>query len=342
MTTEDKRRLRRWRAAMLVVCVPVSLFFALMVFGIGITVGDPDAWAPGDVEMVATLTTLSGVVAIATGVTARRLGSRIDAIADTSDWLPAANRPRGKAFRGGIAVSPAWMRGLRHRAWRAVLIGFVCLSVVAAGAWWMAELNNAADQLLRDGTRVPGQVAAVWRSKGGSFLRVHTVVGGAPADRTLRRDSDVSYVVGQAVTVVYDPADSTRIRTVEEENLGEGGTVGSTATILAGLGGIAWSAFVAVGWFTRHRRTRTTGWSEASVVQAARGESRLSLVIRFTDRSRIILRPTATSLYAASQATGGLPVTAFVSGTGRAMTVLVPREGKRPWLIAVKGLERRK
>lgn len=343
MTTEDGRRLRHWRLGMLVVCVPVSLFFGLMIFGIGITIGDPDAWGPGDPEMVATLTTLSAAVAVATGVTAHRLGTRIDATADTTDWLPAANRPRGKAFRTGNAVSPAWIRGPRNRARRAVLVGFACSLVFAGGAWWIGELDNSADQLLRDGTRAPGYVTGAWTGKRDSFLTVQYFVGVVAASYTFRQDSDVSYVVGQPVTVFYDPADRTRIRTVEEKNIDSGASTGAGFTVVAGLAGITWSGILVAGWRGRYRRARLTGWREASAVQAARVQprSRLLLEIRFTDLSRITLRPTASSLYAASQATGGRPVTAFVSGAGRAMTVLVPREGNRPWLIAVKALDRR-
>lgn len=343
MTTEDGRRLRRRRLIMLVICVPVSLFFGLMLFGIGITIGDPDAWEPGDPEMVATLTTLSGAVAIATGVTAHRLGSRIDALSDTTEWLPAANHPRGKAFRSGNAVSPTWIRASRIRVWRAVLIVFACSLVFAGGAWWTSELTSSADQLLQDGARAPGYVTRAWTAKSDSFLTVQYFVTYVPEYYTFRQDSDVSYVVGQPVTVVYDPADRTRIRTVEEKNIAYGASTGAGFTVMAGLAGITWSAILVAGWRSRHRRTRLTGWREASAVQAARVQprSRMLLEIWFTDRSRIILRPTASSLYAASQATGGRPVTAFVSGTGRAMTVLVPREGKRPWLIAVKALDRR-
>jgi len=343
MTTEDGRRLRHWRLTMVVVCVPVSLFFALMLFGIGITIGDPDAWGPGDPEMVTTLTTLSAAVAVGTGMTAHRLGTRIDATADTTEWLPAANRPRGKAFRTGNAVSPAWIRRLRTRVVRAVLIGFAFVLAFAGGAWWMGELAGSADQLLRDGTRAPGYVTGAWTGKRDSFLTVQYFVGVVATSYTFRQDSDVSYVVGQPVTVFYDPADRTRIRTVEEKNIADGPSTGAGFTVMAGLAGITWSAILVAGWGSRYRRTRMTGWHEASAVQAARIQprSRMLLVIRFTDRSRITLRPTASSLYAASQATGGRPVTAFVSGTGRAMTVLVPREGKRPWMIAVKALDRR-
>ena len=269
---------------------------------------------------------------------ARRLGARLDAAADTTGWLPEANRPRGKAFRGRSTVSPAWIRGMRARAARAVLIGFACSLVFAGGVWWTGELYDSADQLLRDGTRVPGEVTAVWGSKGDSFVRIYCVVGDVPVDHTFVRDSDVSYVVGQAVTVVYDPADPTRIRTIKEKNIGEGGRLGVAATVLAGLVGITWSAILAVGWISRCRRTRTTGWREAIAVQIQGRDprSRVLLAIGFTDSSSIVLRPTASSLRSASRATSGRPVTALVSGTGRAMTVLVPREGRRPWLIAVK------
>lgn len=341
MTTEDGRRLRRWRRAMLVVCALVSLFGAVMVFGLAITLGDPDAWGPGEQVSVLVVAALAAAVGVATGVAAYRLGARLDATVDTAEWLPA-NRPRGKASRGGNAVSLAWTKMLRDRAWRAVLIGFACLPAVALGAWWNFDLNDSAARLLQDGIRVPGHVAAVWQSKGNSFLRVYYGAGGRMMDYTFRQDSDVSYVVGQAVTVVYDPADPTRIRTLKEKNVGEAGIVGATA-ILAGFGGMTWSVIVATGWLTRHRRARLTGWREVNVVRATRlrEKTRMLLVLEFADRSVIVLRPTSSSAFVAGQADGELSGPVFVSGTDRAMTVLVPREGKRPQVIAAGATDRR-
>jgi len=246
-------------------------------------------------------------------------------------------RPQGKGTRIRRTVSPAWIRGLSTRVVRSVLVCLACSLVFTVGVWWIGELDASADRLLRDGTRVPGYVTDVRESKNSKFLGVRYFLHGVPSRYTFRRDSDVSYVVGQPVTVVYDPADPARIRTVEEKNIGYGARTGSVATMLAGVAVTVWSAIVAVGWVVRRRWTRATGWRRASVEQPVREpRSPLTLVARFADHSELFLRPTKASLYVASQATGGRPVRAFVSGTGGAMTVLVPREGMRPWLIAVK------
>ncbi len=340
---EDGRQLRRRRVTLLVVCVPVSLFFALMVFGIATTIGDPSAWAPGDAEIVVAVTVLCGIVAAVTGLSAAWLSSRIAESEDVSGYLPEANRPSGEASRDRVAAA-GWTRAMRRPARRAALIGFACALAIAGSAVWSQVSNQSAEHLLHYGTRVPGQVTAVRKARreSGFLLDICYLSGGVVKNIVIRPESDLSYVAGQAVTVIYDPADPTRIRTVEERNIGEGTWTGIYLLFLAGLAGTAGSAPVVAGWVRRQRRARITGWRETTVVQAPWVvRSRLLLVVTFADQSRIVLRPMASSSYAAGQATGGRPVEARVSGTGGAMTVLVPRAGRRPWLIAVKAMDRR-
>ena len=341
MTSVEERRLRLWCRSLRVICVSASILFGFMVFGIGITAGDPDAW-PDDPEIVLTLVALAGVVAIATGVTALRFDARLDVAVGMTYWLPPANPPRGKASRGRQAGSPGWARRQRVQVMWAVLTGLACSVVFVGGVGWRNEQYDSADQLLRTGKRVTGEVTEVRTRKGETYLDVRYPLGGGLATDRVWQDSEVSYVAGQAVTVVYDPADSSRIRTLEEKNIGRVAGAGSQVVIGLGAAGSTWSAFVVAGWPARRRRTRTTGWHEASAMRVDRQQSPMpALVVQFPDSTRLLLRPTVWSFLVARRAVGDGPITAFVSGTGRAMTMVVPRGRSRPRLIAVRAVDGR-
>jgi hypothetical protein len=131
------------------------------------------------------------------------------------------------------AAEPTTARSLRNLA-RATCV-FVVLAVllVPASVLPFVAASQQSKELLRTGTRVPGQVIRTWKtSKGWHFMDVKYQVAGCGYTQRVQIESSRSYRPGQHVTVVADPFNALHIRTVAEPNP-------STGLTLTGIGFIS-------------------------------------------------------------------------------------------------------
>jgi hypothetical protein len=154
------------------------------------------------------------------------------------------------------------------------------------------------------------------------------------------RDSGHHYHVGEAVTVVVDPADPEHVRTTEEENENQFVFGLCIAALLLGLAGAPAAAGAALGWRRRAWAVGVTGWRVATVDvvpdRSIGGRKRPppTIHVRYRDGTGIVLRavPSTHGAKALADFTDRL---AWVGGWGREMAVLFPQGPRRPGPYAV-------
>ena len=158
------------------------------------------------------------------GITAlgfRKMLKRLPTDEDTSERRDGESASALVAPPGGTAAEDPVTRRLLTRArvtsWVALTVGLAALVgfVVAA-----SDQEDRAAELLAHGTRVPGVVTEVHNGlRNPGHIDVAFSIG---SQRTVRRinldDASPSYVVGEPVTVVYDPRNPSRVRTTREQN----------------------------------------------------------------------------------------------------------------------------
>ncbi|GHG13168.1 DUF3592 domain-containing protein [Amycolatopsis bullii] len=266
----------------------------------------------------------------------RKTAHRIRATASENgfgSWLPAATADDHDR-RVDFGAETGRLRRITGRAAALILVWIV---LFASGLTGMSLLDAAADELLATGRRVPGVVVSVdTPAKGTPSMQVR--FGG----RTVKivRDSGHRYQVGEAVTVVVDPADPARVRTTEEENENQFVFFLCLFAVLLGLAGAPVAAGAALGWRRRARAVAATGWRVATVdVVPDRSVTRRkrlppTLHVRYRDGTGIVLRavPSTHGANALADFTDRL---AWVGGWGREMVVLFPQGPRRPGPYAV-------
>lgn len=107
------------------------------------------------------------------------------------------------------------------RVIRRIVMVIAALVVICAAGSTVAFLLAAheAETLLRTGVYTPGEVVDTWTgAKGSPFIAVDYQVGGVAYRSTVAVSGDMSYAPGQVVTVVADPQDPLRMRTLQEKN----------------------------------------------------------------------------------------------------------------------------
>ncbi|MFF1606881.1 DUF3592 domain-containing protein [Amycolatopsis sp. NPDC058278] len=226
---------------------------------------------------------------------------------------------------------------VRRTARRAAALLLIWVALVTSGLTGMHLLDEAAGELLATGARVPGVVLSVYTpDKGTRSMQVR--YGGRTAK--IVRDSGHHYRVGEAVTVVVDPADPEHVRTTEETNENQfvfGLCIGS---LVLGLGGTPVAAGAALGWRRRARAVAVTGWRVATVDvvpdRSAGGRKRPppTIRVRYPDGTGLALR-TMPSTHGAKALADFTDRLAWVGGWGREMVVLFPNGPRRPGPYAV-------
>ncbi|MET8848789.1 DUF3592 domain-containing protein [Amycolatopsis sp. NPDC004625] len=254
----------------------------------------------------------------------------MDPFGGFESWLP----PPTRHDHDRRIDFPAETRRLRRVARRAAALVLVWVALAGAGAADLVLLDRAADDLLATGTRTTGEVVSVQPANRGR-LTFEVRYGSRTAE--IVRDPKDSYLVGEHVTVVFDPADPDRVRTTEEANEDEFFVNLGYVLAVAGAFGTAVAAVAALGWRGRARAVAATGWRNATVdivpvFTTTRGGLRRpqpEIHVRYREGTGIRLRavPSTHGAKALAIFTDRL---AWVGGWGRHMVVLFPNGPSRP------------
>jgi Protein of unknown function (DUF3592) len=251
-------------------------------------------------------------------------------------WLPP---PTGHDHDRRIDFAAETGR-LRRVARRAAAVVLVWIALAGAGAADLVLLDKAADDLLATGARTTGVVVSVrtYSRDGGMTFEVR--YGSRTAE--IVRDSKNSYIAGERVTVVFDPADPDRVRTTKEQN--KSGFLVNLGYVLlvAGSLGALFAAVAAVGWWGRARAVAATGWRNATVdiVRVFARNSRSlgrpppEIHVRYREGTGIVLKA-MSSTHGANALAVFTDRLAWVGGWGRHMVVLFPNGPSRPGPYAV-------
>ncbi|MFD9891842.1 DUF3592 domain-containing protein [Amycolatopsis sp. NPDC059027] len=327
-----------------VACGVSSLVFVVLATTATWTLATHDQpWEPSaaPVELLLAFTALFS--AVFTGVQAWRYG----------DGGEVASRPSGSAARvpppppdhlttDGIDPDVETRR-LRALSWRAMAVVLLWIAVLAGAVWGMNAQIDAAERLLATGTRVSGSVLSVHNPrKGTPTMEVSYLAGGTVRTATIVRDGTDAYVAGQALTVVYDPADPGRVRTLREGNDDQLVLGGLVVSAIAALVAVPWSVVAASGWRRRYRAVRRTGWRAASAVvrpgyenrRGSRNWTPADIHVEFRDGGRLLLG-TVFSTHGASWLEGGGSRRVLVGGADQRMVVVFPhgRRRKTPYAV---------
>jgi hypothetical protein len=223
---------------------------------------------------------------------------------------------------------------LALRAW--CLVAFWC-AVLVGCAFGLNSAESSAARLLAEGTRTPGQVVTVYDPRGGSGSPSMVVRYTAGVSRTaeIERSSTLHYAPGQSVTVVYDPADPTDVRTTEEENDSQASVGFFAISGILAVFLLPFSAVAAVRWRLRDRAVRRTGWRAAVVTvrpdyPVRRGRHAPDILVRYSDGAEVRLRA-STSTHGVTYLKERAHQPAWIGGTRRHMVVMLPdgRWGKK-------------
>jgi hypothetical protein len=302
--------------------VAFSLVFLLFVVGTTWSLASSDyPWADGELTADIATIAVSALLAVLTGFRSRhfaRLVRERELPDGAVSWLPDDSGVVGADVE---AQTPR----LRTTARRTVALTGAWGVVLLVGVGGFVLLDVTAKQLLEHGNRTAGTVVGVFNpSKGAPSMQVRYSVGATGRTAKIYRDSDRKYAPGDQVTVVYDPADSGDVRTVEESNHSRLVEGASYLFVLAGLTGILFSAFAARGWQRRYRAVRATGWRRATAHISQPHKKQAKLTVRYPDGTWLALTA-AASTYAPPRV-GEFPgVTVWVGGEGAHMVVLLPR-----------------
>jgi hypothetical protein len=345
--TGSERELLRVRGKRKVRVV-LSWIFGLifLLFAAGTTwalTTDNYAWEENELTVEIVTIAVSLLLAVFFGLRAHRIGRLLaESESFTALWLPPSGRPKGKAARrDGVDLGDQTPR-LRSRSIRAAAIGVVWGAPLLAGIFWFNAQNASAERLLHTGNAVPGQVLSVGERKGVVWMEVRFRIAGTTDTRAvvITRGSDRQYAVGGWVTVVYDPANPTNIRTTDEKNISEGQRIPVVGTIIVSVTGILWGAATGVGWWRRYRSVRATGWRTAAVAQELDSKSRSLPIIRvqYRDGGKIRLRVTPSSMFSTTPLGNGNPLRGWVGGVDQSMVVLITHGRRHPRAVGAKAL----
>ncbi len=311
------------------------VWFALPVAVVTVFAFSPDVVAAfGLVPAVAVL------LAVGTGgaVWRLRVSARNRAAARENGfggWLPP---PTGHDHDRRIDFAAETGR-LRRVALRAAAFVLVWMALAGSGAADLVLLDKAADDLLATGARTTGVVVSVRAyTRGGLTFEVR--YGSRTAE--IVRDSKNSYIAGERVTVVFDPADPDRVRTTKEENKSRFLVNLGYVLLVAGSLGTLFAVWAAVGWWGRARAVAATGWRNATVdivrVFARNGRSLKrpppEIHVRYREGTGIVLKA-MSSTHGANALAVFTDRLAWVGGWGRHMVVLFPNGPSRPGPYAV-------
>lgn len=227
---------------------------------------------------------------------------------------------------------------LRVFGWRALGITVLWLAVFAGTIAGIDQVERNAQQLLDAGTRVTGTVLDVYRPAKGSWsIDVRYPDGAGSRTATVDLDSHREIKTGDQLTVVYDPADPARVRTLDDTNENPLGTVLLAAGLVASLMGITLAFTAGVGWLGRHRSVRHTGWHRADVVVSPVHGRRTTITATYPDGTGILLRGAFSTHDAARRAKFRK---AWIGGEATRMVVLF--HSRKPYAVPTRAMGPRK
>ena len=303
----------------LVVTVAAVLVFLFFGAGTAYSLLIPDYVFTGG-ELPAEAVILTGSLALAAFGT-RRLGAADRGlragVPDFGAWLPLRDGSHGE---GRVDLGAQTAR-LRRTARRAAGIAAAWAVLYAGGLAAVITADRAAADLLATGVRVAGSVVSVEDpARGTPTIRVRYPAPDASRTAEIARDSGHEYHEGEAVTVVYDPADPAHARTTAETNENRVLVNFGVLFLVAGFVGLPLAASVALGWWRRARAVAATGWRIATVTVFPGVRSAQEIEVRYRDGSGVELCCTP------SLRRPGAPVRrrAWIGGWGRQMAVLFP------------------
>ncbi|MEU4673689.1 DUF3592 domain-containing protein [Amycolatopsis sp. NPDC023774] len=235
-------------------------------------------------------------------------------------------------------------RALRRQFWRAVGLAVLCALVVPASALGIGWQGLRADWLLDHGDEVTGKVVAVDTPRDGDGTPTVTVsytAAGVPEQAEINRDSDRDYEVGEPVSVFYDPDDPARVRTADEQNVGDGWMAVFSIPLIFVVILLPWTITLAVGWARRRRLAGRTGWRPVRV--QAYDPADHAQVVRFSVGGRRVAART-TSLTRVPPAEGNRRAGAKVAGSGRRFVLVLPNGSRRggPRVVALRAFDPRR
>ncbi|WP_143271333.1 DUF3592 domain-containing protein [Amycolatopsis echigonensis] len=342
---EDLRRYRRTRNWHLGICLVLTIASGVVVGGVVVGLADGSA-SPGEVNVIggaAVLFVLLALPAVFTAVKAaywnrlakERLRETATATATgrtappARTWVPPG--PGETAYRDLDLTAQVSRLGVP--AWRAIGTTVVFLVLLAGGIVEGVRSSASGQELLDSGVRVTARVYFVTEpSKGSWTIDVTYPVGDAWRTAEIRLETKRDFDLGQEVPVIYDPEDPGRVRTPEDENTSDVQLSLFVEPLLAGLGGVPFAAWAAVGWVRRYRAVRRTGWHPASVLVTPTGQ----IFATYFQGGKIELGG-VLSTRRATRFAHGERQRAWVGGEASTMVVLFPREGgKRPYAVPVQ------
>ncbi|WP_328614658.1 DUF3592 domain-containing protein [Amycolatopsis sp. NBC_00355] len=233
------------------------------------------------------------------------------------------------------AVRIARLRVFGRRALVIALLLLVAAGGVFAG---LIVYEHPARALLRDGVHVSGKVLWFDDLRGAQAIRVSYDVGGEPSYATIPVTSGRRYIVGGTLTVIYDPANPSRARTILEDRLdgrvsGLFWILGLFVLTFAGV-----SLVASVRWRRRHRAVLRTGWRPAVATVSPdypvqSGRHLPDILVEYRDGSRAELRA-SMSCHGSTYLWHRPRRPAWVGGSGRDMVVLFSRgDRRRPYAV---------
>ncbi len=284
-----------------------------------------------------TVFVLGAALAVGCALLARRHNRRrTEQVSDPENWLPPEVTRTGEG-QVDLEVETARLQPLALRALGLVLVWLIVFAGVVFGFVTMAQ---SSDKLLATGTRVYGTVLSAYHpSKGTATIDVTYPVGNSLKEAEVVWDSDHRYAPGQSITVIYDPADPSRVRTLYETNDDQFWVWVFVIGLIAALSGIPIAGVAASKWGHRYRAVRRTGWRVASVTvvpdyPVRRGRHAPDIHVEYADGSRITLR-TSMSSHGAVPLKNEPDRRAWVGGADQDMVVLFPHGRWRPTPYAV-------
>ncbi|MCR6482803.1 DUF3592 domain-containing protein [Amycolatopsis sp. OK19-0408] len=250
-----------------------------------------------------------------------------------SAWLP----PEGDEGPPDPAACTAKLRVFGRRALVVAVVWLLAAGGVFAG---LIAYERPAGQLLEDGVRATGTVLRF--DDDPRAIRLSFDVRGELRYATVPVHSGRRYIEGRTLTVIYDPANLSRVRTVLEDGVDPRPAALLWLLALGVLVCAGFSLVASLRWRRRHRAVVRTGWRAASVtvqpdypVRALRHLP--DILVEYRDGSRAELRA-STSSHGSTRMRHQPERPAWVGGSGPDMVVLFSRgDLRRPYAVPAFG-----
>lgn len=330
----EPRRLWRKRTAWLVASGFFTFVFLLFVGGTTYALtASGYVWEEGELPIEIGVIAVSVALALFAGLRSQRLGTQAAELEDElcpheTLWLPSEPEP----VADDVAAMTPRLRVYSHRA---ALLGGAWLVALALGVSGFFLMDSVGQRLLDEGARTVGTVVSVHDARRGtSTITVEYSERGEVRLAEINRDSDLDYTSGQLVTVVFDPADPERVRTLDERNDNGFLSIGSLLLTIIACIGLPASVIAARNWRRRHDAVLDSGWYKGRAHVSHYLKQVPKIAVTYRDGSEIALKG-STSTHAPGAFGEFYDMPVWVGGAGRDMVVLLPRGRTHDGLHAV-------